>query len=463
MTPQARGAGDEGRELANNLLTQFLNLDSRLVELLKQLGVIVDLSGVTLEPDEARTSLRPSEFHNPFGSVETDRVDQSDIDNAANAFVLEWVEAIIGQVPPDLAEKLAAATNMEEVFRILGDEVGLILIELSDSSKALYDQVYPLVGLQKQYDDVIANLGAELAANLLTQEEYDALVQQAGENFEDASRQIRIANGEILDVSDSTQAMLDALYPLEALERTRTETLSRLANELAAGVITQEQYNELVAETNENYDEGARKVAEANGEIFELSQTTQDLIDKLDPLTKLERERTERLAQLQKELDSNLLTQEQYNELVAETNNEFEEGARKIEEANGAIFELSSATQGLLDKLNPLAKLERDRNETLAQLQKELDNGLLTAEEYQQLVSAVNDEYARGKQALRENSQEFKDLVESIRTGIVEAQEARIESLNLERLAIESTLTAIEEKLATLESAGVVIGDFLGL
>ena len=461
LTPQARGAGDAGREAANELLRQFLHLDSRLVELLKELGILVDLTGKELQPDRPTTSLRPSEYHNPFGSVETDEINQGDLDNAANRFVLQWVNAIIDQVPPDLAEQLANATNMEEIFRILGAEVSLLITDLSDSSKSLYDQVYPLVGLQERHEQVLANLQAELDAGVLTQEEYNALVEQAGKNFADASREIDIANGVIFEVSDATQALLDEMYPLEALERRRTNTVARLDNELAAGVITQEQYNLLLKEVNDNYEEGAKQIGIANGSIVELSQSTRDLLDELNPLAKLERERTETLERLQRELEAGHITQEEYNDLVEHTHETYREGAKAIAEANGAIFELSNATQNLLDQLNPLAKLERERDETIAQLNKELEAGLLTQEEYNQLLELTNSTYADGALRLRESSDEFKSLVETIKEGIVAEQELRIEALKAEQTVLKETLAFLDQQLSKLGDASNSIGGFL--
>ena len=456
LTPQSRGAGAEGAQTAREMLATLLGIDQRLVDLFEQLGVIIDLTGVDLRTGRQRSRERPSAQHDPFGSVEIGEIDQSDIDGAANEFTLAFIRAVIDQLPRDLASQLSAATNMEEAFRILSDAVNPLLNGLSNSAQALYDTAYPLVRLQEENAQVLRDLRDARDAGIITEEEYGKLVELQGNIFTAAARKVEEANGTIFGVSGATQALLDQIYPLEALERTRASTLNRLGSELAAGVITVTQHERAVKAANEAYEEGANAISGVSEEVFELTSAHQGLLDRLDPLGALERKRANDLSLLTDLYRNGEITIEQFRKGFKDTTDSFQDSVRELSEGDQVITKLGQTTRDILDALRPLDKLERIRTERLNELAGEFQSGALTLEEYIALQKLARDAYTAGAKALEENTDAHRAFAGS-------SAEALYEQAFPLRKVYEDNARALRELSAAREAEIIVEADYLKL
>ena len=464
LTPQARGAGDDGRRAANRLLQTLLDADEALVEFLKALGIIVDFTNTELEPDRPRSGLRPSEFHNPFGSVAEDAINQGDLDTAADRFIQEWIDALIesygDQLDPETVAQLSGIETLTELYEFLGVEAAKASLAVSSSTQAMLDQLYPLEAIERQRTETIARLDQELRDGLITQEQYNALVGLTNETAQEAVDSVNQVEQALTEVSSTTQSLLDELYPLEAIERRRLETIAQLDKELEAGLINQEQYNTLVGHVNQTAQDSVDALSEVEEVIVELSDSTQSLLDQLYPVKALERERAETLARLKEELDANVITQEEYDAALKLVND-------TIDAQIAGLNTLSDATQSLLDELFPLEKLERDRVATLERLEKELADELISQEQYNAAVAHVNQTAADAAETIFEQSEAVQTLAKTIEAEIISTTQTRIDALEVERLANEkliatlveglSNLTAVEESILGLLSGGSVL------
>ena len=429
LTPQSRGAGDEGRQQAQELLDAFLAIDKKLIDLFKELGVAIDLTGVELEPDRDRTDLRPSSFHNPFGSVALDQVVGSDIEGAAFEFVQQWLEAVKDLIPENLRDDLLNAASLDEVFEILGGEVDEFvagiqaaaqrMATLEDFAANLLDQLYPLEAIERERAESLGLLEEAYAEGLFTEEQYTDALAFLNAQFDSARAEVEGTSDVIAELSGATADLLDQLYPLEALERRHAESVARIDAELAAGLITQEQYDALLSHLNETLQDGKdalneteEAVVEVIEAISEVSRETQSLLDELDPLAALERERTDSLARIKEELDAGVISQQEYEGLLGLINQRY---AESVDEINGVLTELSDSTQDLLDELYPLVALEREHAEITDRLEAELAAGLITQEQYAALILYVNEAHREAVEELTKVEEVILELSDATR------------------------------------------------
>jgi len=91
LTGHTKRTGAKGVEAAKTLVAQFNSIDASLFSLAKNLGIDVDLSGSPLVGKSSEAGKSGGAF---FGSAAYNKVDESQLAGAAEAFINSWVSAV---------------------------------------------------------------------------------------------------------------------------------------------------------------------------------------------------------------------------------------------------------------------------------------------------------------------------------------------------------------------------------
>ena len=167
LTAYARRVGDEGKELAENMLKVFSASDAALTGLFESLGVTVDLAGQTLKGINSDAQSDNAISEGFFGSAAMNGIDQADLKGAPDAFVEAWVDRV---------NELTGAAIDIEPFRKLQKEGEL----LADVILRATQNFRPINDLLTAIGSTAFDLSVEGMAAA------DSLVQAAGgvQNFQ---------------------------------------------------------------------------------------------------------------------------------------------------------------------------------------------------------------------------------------------------------------------------------------
>ena len=289
LTPQSRGAGDEGRRMANELLKQLLEVDKRLLAMFKSIGVNVDFSNTELRPDHPVTKLRPSDTHNPFGSVEYDKVSAKDIEQAAVDFVKAWVTEILPDLTGDLqANLLEAMKNAGDIDDILAAIQSAIDIQKEAIQAEINEAVRPLLEQRgKIAQDIALKTTEKIALENYMKEIKDAQFALGGltiglEAFRTSIGKVEIDTRTSLDVFgeiiDETKRLADV--PLNTTDSIKSLSDALVTTAQAADALVL-KFKNLQIQTDTQFDKTKQNIEEAFLSERELTDLRRTQLDNL--------------------------------------------------------------------------------------------------------------------------------------------------------------------------------------
>lgn len=435
----SRRAGDEGDKLARDMLKLFSDLDSNLVAMFEELGVTVDFTSTKLRTGRSKSNLRPSDIHDPFGSVEYDKVNQGDLETAALDFVRAWVTELLPQLGGELQDTLLTvmreATSPEDILGGLQDVIAARKAQEAEAIQlAINEAVAPLVAERGAVAQDIASLGTDKlieesriaslretqAALIGTTQTLDAFRAGIGKVDVDYRNSLQRFN----DLANTTQTLargpLDATANIELLNSAMAET-----GNVASQLVT--NFHELESSIAAQLETTTKNIEEAFLSETELTERRKQELDSL--FGQLERTTdAETIDTLTRSIDS----------LV---NSIFEAESRALEDRYGAV----DLVRGELESEEEFLQREREAIERQSALlaveqEKLQDTYLAYVEQVRELSTAQIQE---GIETVLEKQRETADYVdEKISTAS--------DNLAAKLTTSESNLAAINTQLGTL-------------
>ncbi|MEY1032548.1 tape measure protein [Providencia stuartii] len=136
------------------------------------------------------------------------------------------------------------------------------------------------------------------------------------------------------------------------------------------------------------------EISELAGKEFDLKQAIKDREDAYKQNAGLQAAREQKLAleQLDRQLNANLVTEEQYQKRRAEINAEY---SKKIAEENAKS--VITPTQEMAGQLDPVQRLANENAQKLALIQEYVNQKVLTEEQGLALMNAANREYEQSR------------------------------------------------------------------
>ncbi|EPG9811887.1 TPA: tape measure protein [Providencia stuartii] len=136
------------------------------------------------------------------------------------------------------------------------------------------------------------------------------------------------------------------------------------------------------------------EITELAGKEFDLKQAIKDREDAYKQNLGLQAAREQKLAleQLDRQLNANLVTEEQYQKRRAEINAEY---SKKIAEENAKS--VITPTQEMAGQLDPVQRLANENAQKLALIQEYVNQKVLTEEQGLALMNAANREYEQSR------------------------------------------------------------------
>ncbi|EPU3839176.1 tape measure protein [Providencia stuartii] len=137
-----------------------------------------------------------------------------------------------------------------------------------------------------------------------------------------------------------------------------------------------------------------KEISELAGKEFDLKQAIKDREDAYKQNLGLQAGRDQKLAleQLDRQLNANLVTEEQYQKRRAEINAEY---SKKIAEENAKS--VITPTQEMAGQLDPVQRLANENAQKLALIQEYVNQKVLTEEQGLALMNAANREYEQSR------------------------------------------------------------------
>ncbi|MDT7051916.1 tape measure protein [Providencia stuartii] len=141
-------------------------------------------------------------------------------------------------------------------------------------------------------------------------------------------------------------------------------------------------------------DPQIKEITELAGKEFDLKQAIKDREDAYKQNLGLQAAREQKLAleQLDRQLNANLITEEQYQKRRAEINAEY---SKKIAEENAKS--VITPTQEMAGQLDPVQRLANENAQKLALIQEYVNQKVLTEEQGLALMNAANREYEQSR------------------------------------------------------------------
>ncbi|ENH4338890.1 tape measure protein [Providencia stuartii] len=190
-----------------------------------------------------------------------------------------------------------------------------------------------------------------------------------------------------------------------AKEATEAEKLQKKINDLAdatkvAALEAKGLYRDAAIEEaklklgKKATDPQIKEITELAGKEFDLKQAIKDREDAYKQNLGLQAAREQKLAleQLDRQLNANLVTEEQYQKRRAEINAEY---SKKIAEENAKS--VITPTQEMAGQLDPVQRLANENAQKLALIQEYVNQKVLTEEQGLALMNAANREYEQSR------------------------------------------------------------------
>ncbi len=229
-----------------------------------------------------------------------------------------------------------------------------------------------------QINDLIAQLEAEEKAQMELDEEYQSLIASADNQFNDG----------LYDEAKSAYLEALVLKPEEQYPTERITEIERIIQQLAEQAETDVQYNQILANANnlyddENFEDALSLYQEAHElkpeELFpsQRIEEIQNLVQQLEDMARLAAEEEARKLQMEQE------RQAQYDEAVADGDKELQinnfENAQSFYTQALSIFPNEQYPQNKLDEIDRL--MEERRLEELARQEQAYQDSLLAEQQ----------------------------------------------------------------------------------
>ncbi|GHC04525.1 tape measure protein [Providencia stuartii] len=233
---------------------------------------------------------------------------------------------------------------------------------------------------------------AEIEASKVTEnkEQIDAAKKLAEKNYEltEAERK-RESAAKKSTSSDESEAKKRATQLVELANANKVAALETKGLHREAAIL------EAVLKLGKKATKAQiEEISELAGKEFDLKQAIKDREDAYKQNAGLQAAREQKLAleQLDRQLNANLVTEEQYQKRRAEINAEY---SKKIAEENAKS--VITPTQEMAGQLDPVQRLANENAQKLALIQEYVNQKVLTEEQGLALMNAANREYEQSR------------------------------------------------------------------
>lgn len=218
-----------------------------------------------------------------------------------------------------------------------------------------------------------------------------------------------------------------------------------------------------------------KEITELAAKEFDLKQAIKDREDVYKQNTGLQATRDQKLAleQLDRQLKSNLVTEEQYQKRRAEINAEY---SKKIAEENAKS--VITPTQEMAGQIDPVQQLANENAQKLALIQEYVNQKVLTEEQGLALMNAANREYEQSRfdamWGLWKGQNDLNNLmgtaIDSLSSGTATAVSAMLSGTqsagdamrNLANTALNAMIQQLMQMAVQALITRTILGTFMG-
>ncbi|MEQ4665982.1 tape measure protein [Providencia rettgeri] len=410
-----------------------------------------------------------------------------------------------------------AQDKLARTIKYVSDATG----ELTTRNKELYDAMNDATGIAGKMGAAIGALQKKIKAAADAQRDLNDAKREEPETEEGKKailnlkeenellrikgkrqRAIRKAEMEAAKVTNNpTQrneiiAESTAYYDLMEAERQR-EKQSKSSTKTSddASKAIKKQLDE-IERLSKGYDDGSKKLAQYDavkalgdkaspeqkaqaerlaGELFDIEQRLADKRAALaaNATATAEKLKSDEIEQLDRQLKSNLVTEEQYQKRRAEINAEY---SKKIAEENAKS--VITPTQEMAGQIDPVQQLANENAQKLALIQEYVNQKVLTEEQGLALMNAANREYEQSRfdamWGLWKGQNDLNNLmgtaIDSLSSGTATAVSAMLSGTqsagdamrNLANTALNAMIQQLMQMAVQALITRTILGTFMG-
>ncbi|HHP7420677.1 TPA: hypothetical protein ACSC6I_001814 [Providencia rettgeri] len=348
------------------------------------------------------------------------------------------------------------AANLKQQLDSIKTNVEALKIEYQQGAKAA--AVFRAEQFLSKQDGLDPKLAKEYIEGIKQQYEWQGKVNT--KNKESSSS---LKNSK-KDMEQATNAIQRQLAEIERLNKGYEEGSKKLA-----------QYDAVKALGDKASPEQKAQAERLAGELFDIEQRLADKRAALaaNATATAEKLKSDEIEQLDRQLKSNLVTEEQYQKRRAEINAEY---SKKIAEENAKS--VITPTQEMAGQIDPVQQLANENAQKLALIQEYVNQKVLTEEQGLALMNAANREYEQSRfdamWGLWKGQNDLNNLmgtaIDSLSSGTATAVSAMLSGTqsagdamrNLANTALNAMIQQLMQMAVQALITRTILGTFMG-
>lgn len=392
------------------------------------------------------------------------------------------------------AELMAYKLNLENKYAEQGvaitDDIRRSIDDAVASKKQLME-TQGAANLKQQLDSIKTNVealkieyqqGAEAAAVFRAEQflsKQDGLDPKLAKEYIEGIKQQYEWQGKVNTKNKELSSSLknskkDMEQVTNAIQRQRDE-IERLNKGYEEGSKKLAQYDAVKALGDKASPEQKAQAERLAGELFDIEQRLADKRAALaaNATATAEKLKSDEIEQLDRQLKSNLVTDEQYQKRRAEINAEY---SKKIAEENAKS--VITPTQEMAGQIDPVQQLANENAQKLALIQEYVNQKVLTEEQGLALMNAANREYEQSRfdamWGLWKGQNDLNNLmgtaIDSLSSGTATAVSAMLSGTqsagdamrNLANTALNAMIQQLMQMAVQALITRTILGTFMG-
>ncbi|MDL9985540.1 hypothetical protein QS817_20675 [Providencia rettgeri] len=392
------------------------------------------------------------------------------------------------------AELMAYKLNLENKYAEQGvaitDDIRRSIDDAVASKKQLME-TQGAANLKQQLDSIKTNVealkieyqqGAEAAAVFRAEQflsKQDGLDPKLAKEYIEGIKQQYEWQGKVNTKNKESSSSLknskkDMEQVTNAIQRQRDE-IERLNKGYEEGSKKLAQYDAVKSLGDKASPEQKAQAERLAGELFDIEQRLADKRAALaaNATATAEKLKSDEIEQLDRQLKSNLVTEEQYQKRRAEINAEY---SKKIAEENAKS--VITPTQEMAGQIDPVQQLANENAQKLALIQEYVNQKVLTEEQGLALMNAANREYEQSRfdamWGLWKGQNDLNNLmgtaIDSLSSGTATAVSAMLSGTqsagdamrNLANTALNAMIQQLMQMAVQALITRTILGTFMG-
>lgn len=392
------------------------------------------------------------------------------------------------------AELMAYKLNLENKYAEQGvaitDDIRRSIDDAVASKKQLME-TQGAANLKQQLDSIKTNVealkieyqqGAEAAAVFRAEQflsKQDGLDPKLAKEYIEGIKQQYEWQGKVNTKNKESSSSLknskkDMEQVTNAIQRQRDE-IERLNKGYEEGSKKLAQYDAVKSLGDKASPEQKAQAERLAGELFDIEQRLADKRAALaaNATATAEKLKSDEIEQLDRQLKSNLVTEEQYQKRRAEINAEY---SKKIAEENAKS--VITPTQEMAGQIDPVQQLANENAQKLALIQEYVNQKVLTEEQGLALMNAANKEYEQSRfdamWGLWKGQNDLNNLmgtaIDSLSSGTATAVSAMLSGTqsagdamrNLANTALNAMIQQLMQMAVQALITRTILGTFMG-